>query len=176
MSLIKWKPNVQYLTKANPNMIDRVFEVKPTNLIKTSRQPSIAYPAPMRPEIRDHIELVRVCSSRRMPYVSRYKIDRGQYIYSCSVQVDELTAHMQYDYRSHDGIEINDSQLGYETCPWCATTHFSALHCRACGSFMCYGLAYWRGNDQFIVCVGCNVEGRIIPEVNTHVGIFPKVR
>lgn len=176
MSLIKWKPNVQYLTKTNPNMIDRVFEVKPAfqppaGYIQTKRQPSI-----VEQEIRDHIELLRICSSRRQLYFSRYKIDRGQLIYSCSVQVNELTKHMIYDRRSHDGIEVSDSQLGYETCPWCGTTHYGALHCGVCGSFMCYGLAYWRGSDQFIICVACNVEGRIMPETNTQVGIFPKVR
>jgi hypothetical protein len=167
------KRSIGYLTKENPSMIDRVFEVRP----KILPSPVItAPPRPSVPEIRDHIELLRICSSRRQLYFSRYKIDRGQLIYSCSVQVNELTKHMIYGQRFHDGIEVSDSQLGYETCPWCGTTRHGTIHCKTCENFMCGGLTYWRGSDQFIVCVGCNEEGKIVPETNTQVGIFPKVR
>jgi hypothetical protein len=129
------------------------------------------------PIITDQLELLRMCGSRRMPGMARYKIEANQWIYVTSIQVDDLTQHLQYGGRVHDTFQFHSSSYGYETCPWCSTTGFGALHCPApCDTFFCYGFVYDKWNERYTRCPTCGREDRLVQRSSTQTGIFPKVR
>jgi hypothetical protein len=127
------------------------------------------------PIITDHIELPRMCASRRMPAMARYKIDANQWLYVTTIPVDDLTQHMQYDGRVHDTFQFHSSSYGYEKCPWCSAVGFGALHCTLCDTFFCYGFVYSKWNERYTLCPSCGQEDRLIQHPSTQVGIFPNV-
>jgi hypothetical protein len=127
------------------------------------------------PIITDHIELPRMCASRRMPAMARYKIEANQWLYVTTIAVDDLTQHMQYGGRVHDTFQFHSGSYGYEKCPWCSTVGFGALHCTLCDTFFCYGFVYEKWNERYTLCPSCGREDRLIQRPSTQMGIFPKV-
>jgi hypothetical protein len=148
MSIIKWRPKMDAIEKAltvvkkkdvqstpgsslelrrQPDIIDRVFEVRPSSgwgsntTLNTNSHREIGTPI-----IKDQIELPRMCASRRMPAMARYTINANRWIYSCSIPVDHLTQHTQYDGRVHDIFQfhsssyVRDMPMVLDYGVWCA--------------------------------------------------------
>ncbi len=103
--------------------------------------------------VHEIYDLPRLCSVRKLPYVSRYILRGGRYEYA-------------QDIRHKQGMNAVEYEAGYavtfplaeEVCAWCRAWGYAALFCRQCKTWCCYGqVAGGQGR-----CGNCGGEWRRI--------------
>jgi hypothetical protein len=103
------------------------------------------------PPVPEVYDLPRICSVRKLPYVSRYVLRGGRYEYA-------------QDIRHKQGMNAVEYEAGYavtfplaeEVCAWCRAWGYAAIFCPKCKAWFCYGNVTGK-----VARCACGQEGRI---------------
>ncbi len=105
-------------------------------------------PLGVRPGVLD---LPRICSVRKLPYVSRYVLRGGRYEYAQDIRHKEGMNAVGYT----ASVAVS-FPLAEEVCAWCRAWGYGAICCPKCKAWCCYG----KVTGKLAQCA-CGCEGRI---------------
>ena len=157
--LVKWKPSPA------SRKIEAALEK-----IRGSARP-VARPVPAV-EIElvafaDIVDVPRICTVVRRPYVARYVLSGGHFRYAQGIRhIQGLNA---VKYESGVAATISWNDIGEEMCPWCHAVGWGAIRCGECTAFVCYGRTV---GDWFKCC--CGNEGRLVQRNTDESGFVPR--
>ncbi len=80
------------------------------------------------------LDLPRLCSVRKLPYMSRYILRGGRYEYAQDIRHKEGMNAVEYE----AGYAVT-FPLAEEVCAWCRAWGHAAIFCRKCRTWLCYG-------------------------------------